>query len=254
MMSRRTALTGLVLTPAAGLAGPARGQASPQVVGEDLAFNQLTMPSIESLDDPELFGYAGPNEAQKAKAREMIDGTPKGPTPIAIAESFITRYAKSDPDLIAQWPSPAAWNPLVVEFFRATSLRVNNDMIDWCAAFVNWCIVRNNREGTDSAGSQSFVYSGRFKKTDKPKEGDIVVFTCYDNASGKSLGLGHVAFFKQDLGSERILVVAGNQSKDGHSSIISEASFSTKPFPTHRHVSGNLIPCTFKLNSYLSLA
>src|SRR5271165_1205015 len=95
-------------------------------------FYQLTFPPFDALDNPIAFGFGKPSEAQKDKAKEIIASTPTGKPAIEIAESFIDRYSKSDPELIAQWPAPSAWNPLVVDFFSATSLKANNDMIAWC--------------------------------------------------------------------------------------------------------------------------
>ncbi len=251
MISRRALSLSMLAAFLVGVSRSARAERSDPVIGEAISFDQLSFPSLESLDDPELFGYEPATAAQLARARKIIDDTPKGPTPYDVARSFIDRFAKSDPDAISQWPAPATWNPLVKEFFSATSLRANNDMIDWCAAFVNWCIERDNKKGTNSAASQSFVNSGLYKKVVEPARGDLVVFTCYDKQSGKSLGLGHVAFFEERIGTDRILVVGGNQSADGHSSIISERQFLTTPFDVHRHVGGEYVPCVYKLNSFL---
>jgi uncharacterized protein (TIGR02594 family) len=254
MISRRELSAVLVAAPYVFHSGLVRADENDPVVGQDLRFEQLTMPTIESLDDSALFGYAPATAAQREKAQKIIDSTPKGPRPFDIAKSFIDRFAKSDPDAISQWPAPKSWNPLVKEFFSATSLRVNNDMVNWCAAFANWCIERNNKGGTNSAASQSFVNSGMFRKVDQPTEGNLVVFTCYDKQSGKNLGLGHVAFFEQALGDNKIRVLGGNQSADGHSSIISERAFLITPFDVYRHVGGEYIPCVYKLNSFLVIA
>jgi uncharacterized protein (TIGR02594 family) len=255
MLSRRDFSISLVVLPLAFHPSGAFAQPSDDpIVGKDTGFEQLTMPPIESLDDPELFGYSKPTADQLAKAKQIIDDTPKGPTPYAIAKSFVDRFFEKDPEAISQWPAPAAWNPLVKEFFSATSLRVNNDMVDWCAAFVNWCIERNNKKGTNSAGSQSFVTKDIYKKTDQPKEGNLVVFTCYEKQSGKNLGIGHVTFFSEALGGDVIRVIGGNQSADGHKSIISSRKFLTTPFDVKRHVGGEYIPCVYKLNSFLMIS
>ncbi|MCJ2103823.1 CHAP domain-containing protein [Methylobacterium sp. E-041] len=254
MLSRRALTFGVPLFGATVIGQKAYAQPSGQTIGVDAEFDQLPLPPLSTLDDPEVYGYRKPNAEQMAKAKNILDSTPKGATPYAIAKSFIDRYSQSDPGAISQWPAPAAWNPVVKEFFSATSLRAQNDMINWCAAFANWCIERNNKKGTDSASSQSFVNSGKFLKINTPTQGDLVVFTCYDKQSGKTLGLGHVAFFESSLGNDQIMVVGGNQSADGHSSIISERRFSTKPFDSHRHVGEEYVPCTFALNSFLKVA
>ena len=254
MLSRRALSLSLLTLPVVLNSSAAWADAADPVVGEDVSFDQLPLPPIDALDDPELFGYKPPTAAQRAKAQKIIDDTIKGPRPFDVAKSFIKRFAKSDPEAISQWPAPSTWNPLVKEFFSATYLRVNNDMVDWCAAFVNWCIERNNKKGTNSAASQSFVDSGMFKRVDTPAEGNLVVFTCYDKQSGKSLGLGHVAFYEASAGDNKIRVLGGNQSVDGHSSIISERLFLTTPFDVHRHVGGEYVPCVYKLNSFLAVA
>ena len=53
----------------------------PSVVGEDVPFYQLTMPSFDSLDDPELFGYKPPSAAQRAKDAEILLENSPGMTP-----------------------------------------------------------------------------------------------------------------------------------------------------------------------------
>ena len=251
MISRRKVILAALTAPYLVNANSSHAQDSANVVGESSDFLQLPMPSIASLDDASLFGFKPATAAQIAKAQAIIDATPKGPTPFAIAQSFIERFYGKDNDAISQWPAPSNWNPLVKEFFTATSLRANDDMVDWCAAFVNWCIERNNKNGTDSAASQSFVNSGKFKKADKPEPGNLVVFTCYDKTTNKSLGIGHVCFLKEILGVSKIRVIGGNQSADGHSSIICERDFVTTPFEGRRHVDGVYVPCIIRLNAYL---
>jgi hypothetical protein len=103
----------------------------------------------------------------------------------------------------------------------------------------------------DDTGARHKNKSGfTTQRVEKPTQGNIVVFTCYDKSSGKNLGLGHVAFFKEVTGSNTIRVIGGNQSADGHKSIISERQFLTTPFDVGRHVGGEYVPCTYKLNGY----
>jgi hypothetical protein len=135
MITRRNLTQGLAAYPLIGCVLPAFGQPAEDA---DLTFDQLIYPPIEALDDPQPFGYKPATEAQKKRAREIVDGTPKGPRPIDIAQSFVDSFYAKEPDAISQWPAPANWNPLIVDFFGATSYRANNDMIAWCAAFANW--------------------------------------------------------------------------------------------------------------------
>jgi hypothetical protein len=175
MISRREVSLSLFALPLILHSSPSAwaGPDDDPVVGKDSHFDQLVMPPIKTLDDAELFGFRQPSGEQIAKAKQILDSTPKGPSPYAIARSFVDRFFEKDPEAISQWPAPSAWNPVVKEFFSATSQRVNNDMVSWCAAFANWCIERNNKKGTDSAASQSFAKTALYKKTDHPKEGDL---------------------------------------------------------------------------------
>ncbi|MGE4045290.1 MAG: CHAP domain-containing protein [Acetobacteraceae bacterium] len=252
IISRRAINSTLLAATALFQAVPAVGQEE-----ESSSFNQLIYPPFGALDAPQKFGYEAPTRAQKEKVDRILQDTPKGPSPLAIARSFSERYGKSDPQAISQWPAPAAWNPLVVEFFRATSLKVNNDMVAWCAAFANWCIERNGRTGTRSAASQSFVdpkNARYFKKTQNPDIGDLVVWTCYEATSGKNLGLGHVAFVTGKPDGDSIPTISGNMNDDNHSSIIVEKPIPVKDRKVYRTINGSKVLTVMKLNAYLKMA
>jgi len=133
MLNRRAVGLGLMMAPSLLISGRSFGQTTEEVE----SFEQLTFPPISALDQPGLFGYKPATQAQIDKARLIVNSTPRGPAPIDIAKSFITRFSNTDAEAISQSPSPASWNPLVVEFFRSTSTKANNDMIAWCAAFAN---------------------------------------------------------------------------------------------------------------------
>jgi uncharacterized protein (TIGR02594 family) len=244
MISRRKMILGLA-TYSAVLSASRAAQSE-----TDAAFYELTYPPFGALTEPQEFGYKAATEEQKRIARDIINGTPKGPKPIDLAQSFVDRFYQRDPKVISQWPAPAEWNPLIKEFFDATSTPKNNDMTPWCAAFVNWCLERAGRIGSKSSSSQSFL-SRYFKTVQEPQYGDLAIFSCYEKSTEKCLGIGHATFFKEKLPNGRILVVGGNQSKDGHSSIISEAKFMTGDRDVYRTIGGKYVPCTMRLNSYV---
>ena len=220
---------------------------------QEAAFEGLVYPPFESIGKPEVFGYKPATAAQREKAAEIVRTTPNGPTPIAIAQSFVTRYYEKDPDAISQWPAPAEWNPLVVGFFSATRSPANNDLVPWCAAFVNWCLERAGRTNSRDPASQSFLGKA-FKQTKEPKIGDLVVFTCYDQATNKSVGLGHVTFVRELPTKDSVKVVGGNQSRDGHASIICESEFPLGDRIVKRTVGNKKVPFTMRLNTYVSIA
>ncbi|HVW54134.1 MAG TPA: CHAP domain-containing protein [Rhizobiaceae bacterium] len=249
MLSRRSVSIGLLSMPFVAKAAQAHAD---DISDAEQPFFQLSYPAVEALDNPQPFGYSEPTEEQKEHVREILAGTPSGPKPIDIMQSFVDRFFKTDPDAISQWPEPAAWNPLVVEFFRATTTHATNDMIAWCAASANWCIERAGLNGSRSAGSQSFL-SKKFARTKSPQRGDLAVFTCYKKGTQESLGLGHVTFFKEKISDNLIRCVGGNQSADGRSSIISEKAFITSDRIVHRHVGKKYVPCTMRLNSFIRI-
>ncbi|WP_292495556.1 hypothetical protein, partial [Mesorhizobium sp.] len=107
--------------------------------------------------------------------------------------------------------------------------------------------------GSNSAASQSFL-DAAFKRAANPERGHLAIFTCVDKASGRSLGIGHVAFVASSPSKPgSIQLLGGNTSKDGHSSIICEKPFSTNPREVRRHVNGVYVPCIMKLSAYIEI-
>jgi uncharacterized protein (TIGR02594 family) len=189
----------------------------------------------------------GPTRAQREIARKIIDGAPRGDTPIKVAQYFLSPQV--DTHFIERWPRSDVYNPLIVDFFQATAYLASNDMIPWCAAFVNWCLERSARTGSRSPSSQSFLNDKVFKQTDSARVGDLVVFTCHRVSDDRSIGLGHVGFVASPPGADRLEVLGGNQSQDGGSSTICQGLF---PF-TSRESSRNGIRVRLKLNRFVRI-
>jgi uncharacterized protein (TIGR02594 family) len=250
MISRRSIVFGLVTYPILLAASETQRD-------KDEPFAEVAYPDFGAISAPEKFGLNPPTEEQRAKAQLMINNAPVGPHPIDVAQSFIDRYS-SDPKSISQWPKPEPWNPLIAEFFNATSEPANNDMIPWCAAFANWCLERANHIGSKSPSSQSFLSSSYFKQTQNGERGDLAIFTCYDRTNQqKSLPVGHVAFLKDKLANDSIRVIGGNQrSAEGtYFSIICEKTYPTKTgFRIDRTINGRRVSCILRFNTYIKLA
>ncbi|WP_397453231.1 CHAP domain-containing protein [Pseudomonas sp. NA-150] len=171
-----------------------------------------------SLNQGVLTGYA-PFGTQAATSDEeniakmVVDGAPTNCTPIEVALYFHDVgqgvYGNDRKPYITAWP--VRWNPVIVEFFKATKLQPSGDTTAWCAAFMNYCLMRafigktlpNGASPTKSAAALSFKNWGTMTST--PKPGDIVVFK-----NLKSPGNGHVGFFLADQG-DKVLVLGGNQ-------------------------------------------
>jgi len=103
-------------------------------------------------------------------------------------------------------------NPRILEYHASTTLKAKEDEIPWCAAFVNWCLVKAGCKTTNSAAAISFATLG--ERLTSPKEGCVVVIrqrkSGQDQATGSSSG-NHVAFF-QKIADNRIYLLGGNQS------------------------------------------
>ncbi len=177
-------------------------------------------PDYEDIDIPfaptyRLFGTQPARGPEEDMARQILDSAPKGKSLIETARYFEGISEKNADGYMynAQWPT--RWNPVIVGFYQSTSLPKpyvykKGDTIDWCAAFINWCLVRGGFRDTGNAMSGSFrLGSGLGKPTTEPKEGDIIVFKKADPKEA-AVGFGHVGIFVEKVaGGYRVL--GGNQ-------------------------------------------
>jgi len=193
------------------LEGPARN-AGPKVYGAD-----YSGPLPASLY---LRGRLPPSGSEEATARRIINAAPRS-TPLAVMRYFAgLRDVNRDGEAYnAGWAK--RWNPVIVEFYRATDDDHSGDNTPWCAAFLNWCLERCSYHG----GTRSTV-SGSFRKagglTGSPAVGDVVVFK-----RGNTGCRGHVALYLGRSGKS-YRVIGGNQTDiHGHSSI----NIRDVPFP-----------------------
>ena len=61
----------------------------------------------------------------------------------------------------SQWPDPGE-NPRILNYFKVCSAWFEadeGDEVDWCAAFVNYCLVTSGHMGTDHPGARSFFWN-----------------------------------------------------------------------------------------------
>ncbi|AYC32803.1 CHAP domain-containing protein [Pseudomonas cavernae] len=174
---------------------------------------------VEAGSDAGALGTRSPTAEESALGKLVLDGAPSACTPFEVA-SYIWavgqgHFGEDRKAYASAWPS--RWNPVIVEFFKATQTRPDGDTTAWCAAFVNYCLLQAAKGHTLPTGSAAPTKSARalsFKNwsqpTASPKPGDIVVF---DNVTDGEGGKGHVAFYLADQG-DRVLVLGGNQ-RDG---------------------------------------
>lgn len=117
-------------------------------------------------------------------------------------------------------------NPRIMEYIRTcTNIqeteaqrkyveREGEEGVEWCSAFVNWCLRQSGIIGTNHALASSWKEWGT--KLDGPKQGAIVCF------SWKGTRLDHVAFCDEVGGQLKML--GGNQT--GHGGTVSSVNFS----------------------------
>ncbi|EMX8451397.1 TPA: CHAP domain-containing protein [Pseudomonas aeruginosa] len=184
------------------------------------SLNEEPLPGEDAKgSDIGALGTRAPTAEESAIGKLVLDGTPTACTPFEVASYFWAvgqgHFGEDRKPYASAWPS--RWNPVIVEFFKATQTKPEGDTTSWCAAFVNYCITRGASGRTLPTDSSPPTKSARalsFKTWSKPavapQPGDIVVF---DNITDGDGGKGHVAFFLADQG-DRVLVLGGNQ-RDG---------------------------------------
>lgn len=130
-------------------------------------------------------------------------------------------------------------NPLVLEFFRSTSLKASADEVPWCAAFVGHVLLAAGVKPTGKANARSYLTWGAELK--RPVFGCVVVFSRGDNAAQ-----GHVAFFVRSKPGtvERLVVLGGNQANS-----VCEASYAADRVLSYRWPEGVPLPTGAELRA-----
>jgi uncharacterized protein (TIGR02594 family) len=104
--------------------------------------------------------------------------------------------------------------------------REGEEGVDWCSAFVNWCLQQTGIIGTNHALASSWKDWGT--KLDGPKQGAIVCF------SWKGTRIDHVAFCDEVNGKFEML--GGNQT--GHGGTVSSVYFNKNAARHYRWPAG----------------
>jgi uncharacterized protein (TIGR02594 family) len=156
-----------------------------------------------------FLGTEAPRDSEERKADEILAAAPDAGPPFRIAD-----YFDKLPDTHYKEGWPDRWNPVIVDFFKATNTRPRGDTTAWCAAFLNWCLQRANLDFPDNASSSAFRHWKT--ATDDPQLGDIVVYVEADRARADE-GKGHVGLFAGFAPDGHVLTLGGNQiSKTRH--------------------------------------
>lgn len=177
-----------------------------------------------------LFGTTPASGPENDKARRILDSSPQKKDLLDTARYFEQITDKNDKGYFynAQWPNVPGghWNPVLIGFYQSTSLPKpyvyrHGDTIDWCAAFMNYCLTRGGYQRTSDAMSGSFRTLGKSVAVENSKPGDIIVFR-KPGADG-DVGHGHVAIFLAKVsGGYRVL--GGNQRAGKSYSSVNETT------------------------------
>jgi hypothetical protein len=221
----------------------------------DLAANAADPPA--PYTETALVGTKPPSQEEIQAAHDILIQSPFGVAPIDVAQYFLAvgagAYGQAYRSYAREWPVRA--NPLIFHFFSSTLTKPEGDTTAWCAAFLNWCLLRARATSADEIGKSTGDYSpngkpfpdenlrkystnnassGSFRCWDElssPNRGDIAVFK---NAGTDALtavcrGQGHVAFFLSIPRAGRVRVLGGNQSSPGSGGAITVADLGTGP-------------------------
>lgn len=100
----------------------------------------------------------------------------------------------------------ATHEPEVLRYFAEIGAAwVKDDETAWCAAFVNWCLMKAGLKYSAALNARSFLTYGT--PTTTPVLGDIVVLW----RIARSGPYGHVGFFVKETNGY-VYLLAGNQS------------------------------------------
>lgn len=239
-MDRRTALLG-----ALGFVGIVSAQAQAQTGGDIQVLGDLP-PLPDDLKDfaveppapyTELAGVGTgkPKPDEIDKAYEILSSAPFNTSPQDVIEYFLNLPGDLAP-YRREWPVRA--NPVIYHFFSATDTKPEGDVTAWCAASMNWFILRSRAKSKDDIGKApgSFSRSGKafspddimkysthsaasgsfrcWDKTAKPKKGDLLVLA-NKGTSGLTeycRGQGHITMFEKMLKKDWAQVIGGNQT------------------------------------------
>jgi hypothetical protein len=266
MMKRRIVMkAGLLATCIGGQGlGQTASDAEAVLLGElpplpaDLAAEAANAPAPYTELEP--VGTARPTGAEIQMAFDILRGSPFGgperTKPVDVAQYLLDvgngAHGPEQRPFAREWPVRA--NPLIFHLFAATQTQPAGDTTAWCAAFVNWCILRSHARTADEIGrapggfslsgspfstenlarfSTNHASSGSFRcweETTSPDRGDVAVFK---NAGTDSLtaicrGQGHVGFVQKHpatRGAGWLTLLGGNQTDPGSKGAVTEVDW-----------------------------
>lgn len=99
-------------------------------------------------------------------------------------------------------------NQIIVNYFRKIGYKwVDDDETPWCAAFLNYILLKSGLTGTNKLNARSFLQIGKETKT--PTSGDVVILWRIN----KNGPFGHCGLFIKET-KNTIYILGGNQSNE----------------------------------------
>lgn len=197
-------------------------------------------------------GKQRPTDTEIIKALEILLASPYDTDHLEVARYFFN-LSEDKAKFKREWPLRA--NPMIYHFFSATRTRPEGDVTPWCAAVLNWFLLRAKAKTEDEIGASPGAFSFSAKPFSKdnlkrystqsassgsfrcledsatPSPGDIIVLANAgtESMSAQCLGTGHVSIFLERLNSSTVVGLGGNQSSPGSNGAITKARISTDP-------------------------
>lgn len=208
----------------------------------------------------EPVGTAQPNTVEIDRAYQILINSPFGSqtAPIDVASYLLevgrgSQGADNRP-FLREWPVRA--NPLIYHMFASTTTKPEGDSTPWCAAFVNWCILRSHASTADQIGhspggfskagrpfdpahltrySTNNASSGSFRCWDEgsPVRGAVAVFANAGTGDMTAVcrGTGHVGFVYEQPSptAGNVSLLSGNSAQAGSNGAVTLAIYRTTP-------------------------
>lgn len=257
-MNRRGFLAGATGALLSASVRAGRSQDQPEFIIEgdlpplpdDLVQFSIEPPAVYTELAPKGTGKPNPIEIQQAY--EILVDSPFDCTHLDVAKYFLG-LSGSKATYRREWPVRA--NPVIYHFFSATETKPEGDTTSWCAAGLNWFLLRGRAKSKDEIGltpgsfsmsgnpfsteniekySTHSASSGSFRcwaETKDPQDGDIVVLKNKgtDGLSQFCRGQGHVTIYRRHINDQWVSVVGCNQSELGSNGAITSASLFIGP-------------------------
>jgi len=158
-------------------------------------------PHIAAIDEIEAgIPIDVPVLAKKALATRFGASTKSAKSPFQYAQEELLKN-------VSELPGTGSNHARITLYHSTTQGGAAPDEIAWCSSFVNYCVEKSGRAGTDSKAARSWLKWGAEVARPDWREGDIVVFWRVAPSSWE----GHVGFLV-DASGPKPEILGGNQN------------------------------------------